>query len=143
MKVVFLEPLGICLLYTSVQRSAIPPKPDMSGKYMYSEDMREGLYTLKRMSPEDKIGFWRWMMEYAAERCIDVYLFTWNLFVYGTEDSGYGITESQHNPVTKKYIYCGVKAMLDTYPLLKGIGITAGENMEKNSSDLELSLIHI
>lgn len=120
-----------------VQRSAIPPKPDMSGKYMYSEDMREGLYTLKRMSPEDKIGFWRWMMEYAAERCIDVYLFTWNLFVYGTEDSGYGITESQHNPVTKKYIYCGVKAMLDTYPLLKGIGITAGENMEKNSSDLE------
>lgn len=120
-----------------VQRSVIPPKPDMSGKHMYSEDMQEGLYTIKRMSPEDKIEFWRWIMEYAAKRCIDVYLFTWNLFVYGTEGSGYGITDSQRNPVTKEYIYCGVKAMLDTYPLLKGIGITAGENMEKNSGDLK------
>ncbi len=120
-----------------VKRSSIPPKPEMSGRSMFSADMKAGLYPVKKLSPEEKVNFWRWVMEYAAERCIEVYLFTWNLFVYGTEDSGYGITESQRNPVTRAYLYCAVKAMLETYPLLRGIGITAGENMEKSSADLE------
>ncbi len=39
--------------------------------------------------------------------------------------------------ITIDYVYCGVKSLLRTYPELAGIGITAGENMLGDSSDLE------
>ena len=36
------------------------------------------------MTIEQKIAFWRGVMEYARDRGVDVALFTWNTFVYGT-----------------------------------------------------------
>ena len=44
-----------------------------------------------------KINFWREVMQYAHDRGIGVYLFTWNIFVWGTEGK-YGITDAQDNP---------------------------------------------
>lgn len=119
-----------------VMRSVIPPRPEMSGWNMYAEDMKKGLYTVKRITMDEKIAFWRSVMEYAADRCVEVYLFTWNLFLYGTEDSPYGLTCDQKNPVTKDYLYHAVKATLKTYPLLAGIGVTAGEHMEGEGTDI-------
>ena len=69
-----------------VMRSVIIPQPEMSGWKMYTEDMKKGLYPVKKMSMDEKMEFWRQVMSCAADRCIEVYLFTWNLFVYGTED---------------------------------------------------------
>lgn len=79
--------------------------------------------TIKKLTMDEKIQFWREIMEYAAERCIRVSLFTWNIFVYGTEDSGYGLTVDQNNPVMRDFVSCGTKARMDTYPLLAGIGV--------------------
>jgi hypothetical protein len=82
------------------------------------------------MSIDEKIRFWRDVMQYAHDRGIDVYLFTWNIFVFGT-DGKYGITSAQDNTNTIDYFRKSVTQTLLTYPLLKGIGITGGENMQK------------
>lgn len=124
------------LALEDVKRSTIPPRPEMSGQAMWTEDMAAGLYTVKKMTMDEKMAFWRRVMEYAKNRCIRIYLFTWNLFVYGTEGNRYGITCDQHNPVTADYLYCAVKALLRAYPLLAGIGVTAGENMAGDETDI-------
>ncbi len=49
------------------------------------------------MTIDEKIKFWREVMQYARDRGIDVYWFTWNIFVWGTEGK-YGITEDGNNP---------------------------------------------
>ena len=84
---------------------------------------------------EDKIRFWREVMRYAHERGIEVYIFTWNIFVWGA-DGKYGITVSQSNPITIDYFRKSVREMLLTYPLLAGFGITAGENMQNLRGEL-------
>lgn len=107
------------------------------GNNMYTSDMYESLVTVKKMTMDEKTDFWRRVMQYAKDRCIDVFLFTWNVFVYGTEKSGYDIDSNQDNPVTRDYFYCGVKALMGTYPLLAGIGVTTGENMRMDDSDID------
>ena len=56
--------------------------------------------------------------------------FTWNIFVWGAEGK-YGITADQDNPTTIDYFRASVRETVLTYPLLAGMGITAGENMQK------------
>ena len=92
------------------------------------------LKTIKKISLADKIRFWQQVMQYADDRGIDCYLFTWNLFVFGTEGSGYAITDSISNPITKDYVRKATRTLLKTYPLLKGIGLTAGENMMRQTA---------
>jgi hypothetical protein len=92
-----------------------------------------GLVTVK-ITLAEKIKFWQHIMEYADARWIDCYLFTWNLFTYGTENSGYGFTDKILIP-KPKIISESYKGAIKTYPLLKGIGLTAGENMMKQSEN--------
>ncbi|MBT9777366.1 hypothetical protein GPL15_12710 [Clostridium sp. MCC353] len=119
-----------------------PFHAELSGVGIYGEDHRRSLYTVKKITIEEKISFWQKVMEYAKDRCIKIYVFTWNLFVYGTEDSPYGITDKLDNPVARDYVYCGVKALMDTYPLLAGIGVTAGENMDFIGSSTDADSIY-
>lgn len=104
----------------------------LQGRGMY--DPAWELETLQVMTIDEKIAFWRRVMEHAQDRGIEVMLFTWNTFVYGTESSGYGITSSLDDPVTKDYVRRSVRALFNTYPLLAAIGITSGENMGDESS---------
>jgi hypothetical protein len=101
---------------------------------MVRPSMLAHLETVKIMSIDEKIRFWRDVMQYAHDRGIDVYLFTWNIFVFGT-DGKYGITSAQDNLTTIDYFRKSVAQTLITYPLLKGIGITAGENMQNLPGD--------
>jgi hypothetical protein len=64
----------------------------------------------------------------AADRGIQVYIFTWNVFTFGAEGK-HGITDDVENAVTKQYFRASVREMVKTYPLLAGMGITAGEGM--------------
>jgi hypothetical protein len=98
-----------------------------TGLDMY--DPKWQLDTVKKMTIDEKIAFWREVMQYAKDRGVDVSIFTWNLFVYGTENSGYGLTTSTSNATTKDYIRKSVRSLFNTYPLLAGIGVTAGENL--------------
>jgi hypothetical protein len=83
---------------------------------------------VKRLTMDEKIAFWRWVMQQAADRGIQVYVFTWNVFTFGAEGK-HGITDDLGNETTKKYFRASVREMVKTYPLLAGMGITAGEGM--------------
>ncbi|CCX36966.1 putative uncharacterized protein [Clostridium sp. CAG:1013] len=118
-----------------VKRNLRPYRATLQGVGIYSKDMQNRLVTVKKITIDQKIDFWRSVMEYAKNRCVKVFLFTWNLFVDGTEGNPYGIVCDQDNPVTRDFYYCGTKALMDTYPLLAGIGVTTGENMHLDETD--------
>ena len=95
----------------------------------YTPEMKENLVRVRKMTIDEKTAFWHRVFRYAADRCVKVYLFTWNLYLYGLEDSGYALSELADDPETRRYIRCSVKALLREYPSLAGIGVTAGENL--------------
>ena len=64
---------------------------------------------------------------------------TWNVFTYGV-DGKYGITDAIDNPKTVDYFRASVREMFRTYPLLRGIGLTAGENMGSDVLSASASL---
>ena len=104
----------------------------LQGRGMY--DAGWELETVRTMTIDEKIAFWRRVMQHAHDRGIEVAIFTWNTFVYGTEASGYGITAALDNRVTRDYVRRSVRALFNTYPLLSAIGVTAGENMGNEQS---------
>ena len=85
----------------------------------------DNLKLVKKMTIDEKIAFWQHVMQYAHERGIAIYFFTWNAFVTGAEK--YGINPTEENGVT--YIRECVKEFVKTYPHVRGIGVTAGERM--------------
>ncbi len=99
-----------------------------SGTGFVRPEMLANHEVVKKITMEEKIAFWRWVMQYAADRGIQVYVFTWNVFTYGA-DGKHGITDDLENPITKAYFRASVREMVKTYPLLAGMGITAGEGM--------------
>jgi hypothetical protein len=92
------------------------------------------LETVKKMTIDEKIKHWRDVMQYAQDRGVAVSIFTWNIHVFGTEDSGYGFTDSIKDQKTKAYMRASVRSLINTYPLLAGIGVTAGENFDDGTS---------
>src|SRR5579871_233761 len=103
-------------------------KFNMNSKAMSEPFKLAQVAVVKQMTIDDKIRFWREVMQYAKDRSIDVYWYTWNTFVWGTEGK-HGITEDGNNRETVAYFRASVRETVKTYPLLAGIGITAGENM--------------
>jgi len=99
-----------------------------AGSDMVRPDMLADHEVVKRITIDEKIEFWRWVMQHAADRGIQVYVFTWNVFTWGAEGK-HGITNDLGNEITKKYFRATVREMVKTYPLLAGMGITAGEGM--------------
>ena len=106
---------------------------NLSGIGLFTSDMLKDYEVVKKITIDEKITFWRSVMEYAHSRGIEVYWFTWNIFTYGIEGK-YGIDDKQNNETTISYYRSAVREMVLTYPNLDGFGITAGENMESNST---------
>jgi hypothetical protein len=100
-----------------IQRSNAAP--------LYPNDEYE---VIRKISIDEKIDFWRQVMQYGKDRGITFYWYTWNIFTQGTYGK-YGISDNQDNETSIKYIRASVREMVRTYPLLGGIGVTAGENM--------------
>jgi len=94
----------------------------------------ENLKVVRKIPIDEKIAFWRRVMEHAAGRGIDIYFITWNVYVSGAEGK-YGITHSQTNRKTIAYLRECVRETIRTYPLLAGIGITAGERMQHRKGE--------
>ncbi len=99
-----------------------------SGKGFVRDEMLANYEVVKKVTIDEKIEFWRWVMQQAADRGIKLYVFTWNVFTYGA-DGKHGITDDMGNDITKAYFRASVREMVKTYPLLGGMGITAGEGM--------------
>lgn len=92
--------------------------------------------TVRKMTMDEKIDFWRRVMAYAQERNIAFYVVTWNTYTFGT-GGRHGITNELTNPVTADYFRKSVAQLFRTYPLLRGIGVTAGENMGAHNSSFQ------
>ena len=99
-----------------------------AGTDMVRPEMIANHEVVKRMTIGEKIEFWRWVMQQAADRGIQIYFFTWNVFTWGAEGK-HGITNDLSNEITKRYFRATVREIVKTYPLLAGMGITAGEGM--------------
>jgi hypothetical protein len=119
-----------------VMRTRIPMDDTFStsGSDMVRPVTLTKLETLRTMTIDQKIAFWREVMQYAANRGVEVYWFTWNIFTFGAEGK-YGITSEQNNPKTIDYFRASVRELVLTYPLLAGIGITAGEHMQNRQDE--------
>jgi len=100
----------------------------LTGVDMLRPELLRDVEVVHRLTIDEKMAFWREVMDLAYQRGIDVYWFTWNIFCWGAEGK-HGITDDQANPTTIDYFRCSVRELLLTYPRLAGIGITAGEHM--------------
>jgi len=103
-----------------------------TGSDMVRPAMLRSAETVRKMSIDDKIRFWRDVMQYASDRGIETYVFTWNIFVWGTEEK-HGITIAQDNLATIDYFRKSVREMVLTYPLL-GTVATLGANFSLRSA---------
>ncbi len=109
-------------------RAKLDEKFSFLGTGFVRPEMLADHEVVKRITMDEKIAFWRWVMQQAADRGIQIYIFTWNVFTYGAEGK-HGITDSMENEITKKYFRASIRETVKTYPLLAGMGITAGEGM--------------
>ncbi len=119
---------------------------------LVSANVIENLRVVRKISIEDKIKFWRKVLQHAENRGIDVYFINWNICpnsvaqpvqpYYRTYDNAittnepkgkYGVTHEIDNPDTVRYMRDAVKTFLLTYPTVKGIGVTSGEHMPISS----------
>lgn len=105
---------------------------DGVGSDAVKPEMLADFEVVNKMTIDQKIKFWRNVMQYAKDRGIEFYVFTWNIFTYGAEGK-HGITCSRDNDTTINYFRTSVRELIKTYPLLAGIGITAGEHMMKST----------
>lgn len=112
---------------------ALKDNYNLSGRGLVTKEMIENHEIVKKISIDEKIKYWRKVMQYAHDRGIEVYWFTWNIFTYGI-DGKYGIDDRQDNDTTIAYFRSAIREMILTYPNLDGFGITAGENMQGRQS---------
>ena len=104
------------------------------GRGLVDDEMLSQTETLYKMTIDQKIEFWRRVMAYAKSRNVEFWIINWNIFSYGTEGK-HGIDNDIDNATTRDYFRKSVKAMVETYPDLAGIGLTPGENMRKYSME--------
>ena len=121
-----------------VQRTRVPLDETYShrGHDMVRPELLRNVETVRHMTIDDKIRFWRDVMKYAKDRGVSVYVITWNIFTFGAEGK-HGITSDQANPRTIEYFRASVRELVLTYPLLAGIGITAGEQMSERNDEFD------
>lgn len=82
------------------------------------------------ISLEDKIKYWTKVFDYAESLGIEIYMFHWNIFLWNAEGK-YGITHDQDNLKTIAYQRYCIEQFLKTYPQIDGIGVSAGENIDR------------
>jgi hypothetical protein len=84
--------------------------------------------------------FWHSLFRMARDRGIETYIINWNIFVspefaraYGAAEysieNSYFIDKGDTSEIVKDYMRESIKAVIDTYPDLTGLGITLGEGM--------------
>jgi hypothetical protein len=101
--------------------------PDIQGFDGFSKDWGH----------EQRVAFWREVMQYAHNRGMKFYLFNWNIHLDYVKDQYSEITENAHNTVTKDYMYKSMYALLETYPKLDGFGISAGDGMMREDQGFD------
>ena len=85
-------------------------------------------------------NFWHTLFRMAKDRGVETYLINWNIFVspefarahnvcdYCLEGKHF-VPQGDTSAITKDYYRESIKAVIDTYPDLTGLGVTLGEGM--------------
>jgi hypothetical protein len=120
----------------NVYRTTTLLYPDGRGVGMSTENSLANLELVKTITMDEKIEFWKEVMQYAADRGIGFYFQTWMTYTYGTESSYSELTNFKSLPNTD-YYFQTAKAFLKTYPLVKGLGGYPGEKMEDLETNQE------
>ncbi|GAB5560020.1 MAG: hypothetical protein SynsKO_16670 [Synoicihabitans sp.] len=94
-----------------------------------------------KLSMDEKTAHWQKVFQHAADRGIEIYLFSWNVFTHGATGK-YGITQDQTNPKTIKYMRTLVRETLLAYPQIAGVGVCSGENDRRELDDTPDSTEH-
>jgi len=103
-------------------------RPDLDANGDGEVTPEDGTMALvKSMTIDEKIAHWKQVFQYAEDRGVEIYLFHWDVYVNHAVGK-YGITPDQTNPKTIAYVRASVKEALLTYPQIKGIGVTSGED---------------
>ena len=90
---------------------------------------------VKELNHEQRVAFWREVMQYAHNRGMKFYFFNWNIHLEHARDQYPSITEARTNPTTLDYMYKSMYSLLETYPDLDGFGISAGDGMQRKDQE--------
>ena len=85
---------------------------------------------VKKLSLAEKIAFWTGVFDHAEARGIEIHIFHWNIYTFGANGKG-GIDDRPDNPKTIAYMRYCIGEFLKTYPQVDGIGVTAGEHVDR------------
>jgi len=119
---------GVALQDVWRTTAKLDEKFDDNGNNFVKPEMLASYEVVKRLTIDKKITFWREVMQLAHDRGVSVYWFTWNVFMHGAAGKD-GLTEDKGDAKTIAYFRASVRETITTYPLLAGLGITAGEAM--------------
>lgn len=107
----------------------------LDGRNMFKPEFLRDAEVVRRMTIEEKIEFWRRVMQMAKDRGVEVYWFTWNTFLH-SEEGKHGLSRAKPDENLVRYFRASVRETVNTYPLLAGMGITAGEHMGEKLGEL-------
>jgi len=85
---------------------------------------------VKKISLDEKIAFWNRVFDLAEARGIEIHIFHWNIYTFGAEGK-HGIDDMPDNEKTITYMRYCIGEFLKTYPQVDGIGVTAGEHVNR------------
>lgn len=85
---------------------------------------------VKTISLDEKIALWQRVFQLAEDRGIEVYIFHWNIYTFGAKGR-HGIDDMPDNQAGIDYMRYAIGEFLKTYPQVDGIGVTAGEHVNR------------
>jgi hypothetical protein len=85
---------------------------------------------VKKISLDEKITFWNRVFDLAEARGIEIHIFHWNIYTFGARGR-HGIDDMPDNEKTIAYMRYCIGEFLKTYPQVDGIGVTAGEHVNR------------
>lgn len=88
------------------------------------------------MTIDKRVKHWQDVMAYAKSRGVAISIVTWNIHIDGTRGAitNHNLVRDFTDAKTKAYFRESVKRLIQTYPDLAAIGVTAGEHMNEEGT---------
>ncbi len=119
--------------FDDVARITQPVGPETDNHFQHLDVFDPANYEIIReITLEEKIDYWTRVFDYAEHRGIEIYIFHWNIFLWNAVGK-FGITYDQDNLKSIEYLRYCIAQFLKTYPQIDGIGVSAGEHLDRGT----------